>query len=61
MRMALLTLLVLTACASAPGPKAPDESHRVPVNRVMPPEASREDTLGKGTRKVRADGDVEWR
>jgi hypothetical protein len=25
-------------CATAPKPKAPDDSYRMPVNRVVPPE-----------------------
>jgi hypothetical protein len=28
----------LLACATAPKPKEPDDSYRMPVNRVVPPE-----------------------
>lgn len=38
--LAVLTALVLgfAGCATAPGPKAPDETRRTPVNKVVPPE-----------------------
>ena len=62
MKRILLALLVLAACASAPAPKAPDESRRVPVNRVMPPEATPDE--GKKTslrRQSPGTREVEWR
>ncbi|WP_323000539.1 TrwH protein [Denitromonas sp.] len=34
----LLTAVALAACATPPAPKAPDESNRVPVNKVLPTE-----------------------
>jgi len=40
-RRALVSLLFAAlGCASIPGPKQPDESRRVPVNKVLPPELS---------------------
>jgi hypothetical protein len=33
-----ILLAVVAGCASAPKPKAPDESRRTPVNKVVPPE-----------------------
>jgi hypothetical protein len=49
-------------CASAPLPKAPDETRRVPVNKVVPPEVGGRaprpeepsDAEGRGA-------EVEWR
>lgn len=35
---AMLVLCAALSCATAPKPKAPDESRRTPVNKVMPPE-----------------------
>ena len=41
-RRALVSLLFAAlGCASIPGPKQPDESRRVPVNKVLPPELSK--------------------
>ena len=60
----LIGVLVVTACASAPAPapKVPDESHRVPVNQVMPPEASGDGGPAKEARKERREGrEVQWR
>jgi hypothetical protein len=34
--------LAMLACASAPKPKAPDESRRTPVNKVVPPELAKQ-------------------
>jgi hypothetical protein len=52
--------LALLGCASAPAAKAPDESRRVPVNKVVPKEVS---GLGSPRAEVRAsDGSqLEWR
>ncbi|WP_323004869.1 TrwH protein [Denitromonas sp.] len=36
--LVLLSAVVLTACATPPAPKAPDESNRVPINKVLPTE-----------------------
>ncbi|HTP26549.1 MAG TPA: TrwH protein [Anaeromyxobacteraceae bacterium] len=43
MRRLVLVIVSLAAgspfaCATAPKPKEPDESYRMPVNRVVPPE-----------------------
>lgn len=43
-RMLVLLGVLALACASGPKPKAPDESRRTPVNRLIPPE------LGGGKR-----------
>ncbi len=34
----LLSAAALTACATPPAPKAPDETNRVPINKVLPTE-----------------------
>jgi len=61
MKAALLGVLLL-ACASAPAPKVPDESHRVPVNRVVPLEAETDEGTQKKAPTVhREGGGVEWR
>ncbi len=56
-------LIIVAACASAPAPKRPDESHRVPVNRTVPPEV--EDAVkpahANGGRQPRREDEVEWR
>ena len=60
----LLFIAVACACAATPGPKRPDESHRVPVNRTVPPEIEEavKTTEASGTqRQPRRDGEVEWR
>jgi entry exclusion lipoprotein TrbK len=54
-----LVVVLLTACASGPMPKAPDESHRVAVNRVVPPEATTDELAEKPARKEKAH--IEWR
>lgn len=36
--LVILYAVALTACATPPTPKAPDESNRVPVNKVLPTE-----------------------
>ncbi len=62
MKWILLALLAVAGCASVPGPKAPDESRRVPVNRVVPPEAMPAE--GKKTfprRQSPGTREVEWR
>jgi len=53
----LLLLAFLAGCASAPRPKAPDESHRIPVNRTVPPEAARPDPLERSAARGRDRGD----
>jgi hypothetical protein len=65
MRPALVFFILIigcaAACASAPQPKAPDESHRVPVNRTVPAEAA----AGRGPeaqpRRKGRDGEAVWR
>ncbi len=38
-RVGIVVLVVMVlGCATAPKPKAPDESRRTPVNKVVPPE-----------------------
>jgi hypothetical protein len=61
MKLLLLGALVV-GCASAPRPKAPDESHRIPVNRTVPAEVARPDRPERPAARdlVRGDG-VEWR
>ncbi len=57
-------LIVVAACATAPVPKRPDESHRVPVNRTVPPEvdgAVKPAQANGGQRQPRREGEVEWR
>jgi len=39
-RTLLLVLFIEVGCATAPSPKAPDESRRVPVNETVPPDVS---------------------
>ena len=57
-----MVALLATACVSAPSPKEPDETHRVPVNRVTPPEIAAEKPAKKAVQRERADaGEVEWR
>ncbi len=57
-------LIIVAACASAPAPKRPDESHRVPVNRTVPAEvdgAVKPDQASGAQRQPRREGEVEWR
>ncbi len=60
----ILFLLVAAGCATAPGPKRPDESHRIAVNRTVPAEVAgalpAEPTKRADRRPARA-GEVEWR
>ncbi len=61
---ALLLLALAAACASAPGPKQPDVSHRVPVNRTIPAEvqnARSSEPEASEPRQRHRDGEVEWR
>ncbi len=58
MKRALVLVLVMGACASGPAPKAPDESRRVAVNKVVPPEL--EQAAGSGDAAKRGSR-VEWR
>ncbi len=59
-RWSLALTAVLLACASAPPAKRPDESRRVPVNRVVPAELAPEE--GQRARRTAPDGaEVEWR
>jgi hypothetical protein len=57
-----MVAVLATACISAPSPKEPDETHRVPVNRVTPSELAPEKPPKKAVQQERADaGEVEWR
>ena len=61
---ALLLIALFCACATAPGPKRPDESHRVPVNRTAPPEvegAVKANESASAQPRPRREGEVEWR
>ncbi len=58
MKRVLVVVLMVAACASAPAPTAPDESRRVPVNKVVPPES--EQATGNG-RAAKRTPKVEWR
>ncbi len=60
----LLLIALACACATAPAPKRPDESHRMPVNRMVPPEV--EETVKanqavSAQQQPRREGEVEWR
>ena len=63
-RAIVLVVLTLAACASAPAPKMPDESHRVPVNRVVPPELEEAGKVAEEKQPPRVRGKVvagvEW-
>jgi len=61
MRRILLAGVLVAACASAPAPRAPDESHRVPVNQVVPPELSPEDPRENPEHRAHRGAEVEWR
>ena len=61
---ALLLMTLACACATAPGPKRPDESHRVPVNQTTPPDveqAVKANDTSSAQRRPRREGEVEWR
>jgi hypothetical protein len=60
---ALLLLALAAACASAPGPKQPDVSHRVPVNRTVPVEVQGAEAGRPASqpRQRHHDDEVEWR
>jgi len=62
---ALVVVLLAAACASAPGPKRPDESHRVPINRTVPPEVATAVAQNQGdaaaAKRRGREGEVEWR
>ncbi len=53
----LLLAALLVGCASAPRPKAPDESHRIPVNRTVPAEVARPDPPERPGARERVLGD----
>lgn len=60
----LLLVFLVAGCATAEGPKRPDEAHRVPVNRTAPPEAGGAGTTnraGSEKREARRSGELEWR
>ena len=62
--MKALLLVIVAACASAPAPKPPDETHRVPVNRTVPPEVEgsvKPNQPSGAPRQQRPEGEVEWR
>ncbi len=64
MNRVLCVVVMLAACVSGPAPKVPDESHRVPVNRVVPPEVVPDGSPEKAARKEKARSDgakIEWR
>lgn len=48
MKSAALLLLLAMACVTAPAPKVPDEKHRVPVNRTVPPEVKKDGGVDEG-------------
>jgi hypothetical protein len=60
----VLVIALLAGCATAPGPKRPDESHRVPVNRTIPAEAggaAPPTEPSRQERRLQREGEVEWR
>ncbi len=60
----LLLIALAFACATTPEPKRPDESHRVLVNRTVPPEveeAVKPNQASGAQRQPRREGEVEWR
>ena len=62
--MKALFFLFVAGCATAPGPKRPDESHRIPVNRTVPAEvagALAAQPVKPVDRKNSASAEVEWR
>ncbi len=61
---ALLFLFVAAGCATASGPKRPDESKRIAVNRTMPAEvagALAAEPAKRVDRKPNGSAEVEWR
>jgi hypothetical protein len=62
---ALVLVLLAVGCATAPGPKRPDESQRIPVNRTVPAEVESAARPRKqdvaDPRPRRRDSEVEWR
>lgn len=61
---ASLLIVLACACATAPGPKRPDESHRIPVNRTAPREvedAVKANQASGARQKPGREGEVEWR
>jgi len=61
MRAFLLAAGIL-ACASAPRPKTPDESHRIPINRTVPPEVASPGAARRAQpERPSAAASVEWR
>ena len=62
MKALVLVGLLLLSCAAAPAPKAPDITHRIPVNRVPPPGVATDETPDKAARKApKEPQSVEWR
>jgi type IV conjugative transfer system TraN protein involved in mating pair stabilization len=64
MRALLLLLALAAGCASAPGPKQPDLSRRVPVNRTIPTEVQASVSGGREAPEAKQrhrEGEVEWR
>lgn len=59
----LLFVAVACTCATAPGPKAPDESRRVPVNRTIPPEVrdAVNPNPASSAHAAPREGEVQWR
>ncbi len=61
----IVLVLFALACASAPSPKRPDESRRVPVNRTVPAEVASEGAPEKPDMSAHQRGglpaEVEWR
>ncbi len=53
----LLIVAFLVGCASAPRPKAPDESRRIPVNRTIPTEVARPEALERPGARDRSRGE----
>ncbi len=57
-------LIIVAACATPAGPKRPDESHRVPVNRTVPTkveETADPNRSSSAHRQPRREGEVQWR
>jgi hypothetical protein len=61
---ALLFIVLAAACATAHGPKRPDESHRVLVNRTLPADvegSTKANEAASAQRQPRRASEVEWR